>query len=326
MPAMSTHPLPDHRLVKACQEIRNSEDPLCHLLHSPATHSLTQRLALIQTYNQMYGEDLITHLATKSKLSPDLPYAVTLWLTDPHTRDALVVWQSLGIGVDCGADYKALVEIFVGRKSSHVLMIKQAYAARFWRNLEQDIISIEPPSPFQKILVALAASHKALHVEASQHVAKCDAKRLFDTMEGKPGGSAVDEAVVLEIFCKRSIPQLKLTFSRYRQIYGHHYTKMLMKKNSREFEDALKIVIDCMCNAPRYYAKLFHAIIDGSARSGSTLARVVVGRAEVDMGEIQREYADKYGTTLLEAIYRRMPCGEFKDFIVALISRTKINA
>lgn len=73
--------------------------------------------------------------------------------------------------------------------------------------------------------MALATSHKALNADVSQHVAKCDARRLYETGEGSPG--AVEEAVVLEIFSKRSIPQMKLTFSCYKHIYGHDYTKVI---------------------------------------------------------------------------------------------------
>ncbi|CAM8877284.1 hypothetical protein QQ045_019745 [Rhodiola kirilowii] len=316
--ALMTHPPAVRGLRETCQEIHDSQDRrLYHLVRSHPS----QRLAIIQTYKQMYGEDLISNLITESKVPEDLCYGLTLWSSDPHVRDAIVAWQSLRSGMDCEVDYKALVEIFVGRKSSHFLMIKQAYSARFGRNLEQDIINTEPPSPLQKILVALAASHKAHHEDASLHIARCDAKRLFEIGGGRLGGS-VDEAIVLEIFSKRSIPQLKLIFSCYRQIYGHQYTK----KNSGEFGDVLKMVIDCMCNAPRYYAKLLHTSIEGSSLKKSTVARVVVSRADLDMGEVQRVYAEKYALTLLDSISRRLPCGDFRDFIATLVSRTNVIA
>ena len=73
--------------------------------------------------------------------------------------------------------------------------------------------------------MALAASHKAHQADVSQHISKCDARRLYETGEGSLG--AVDEAVVLEILSKRSIPQMKLTFLSYKHIYGHDYTKVL---------------------------------------------------------------------------------------------------
>jgi len=72
--------------------------------------------------------------------------------------------------------------------------------------------------------VALAASRKSHHDEPSHHIAKCDARRLHDT-KNSGAGSVVDEAVILEMFSKRSIPQLRLAFCSYKHIYGHDYTK-----------------------------------------------------------------------------------------------------
>lgn len=62
--------------------------------------------------------------------------------------------------------------------------------------------------------------------DVSVHIGKCDAQRLFQTGEATSRGFKIDEGVVLEILSKRSIPQLKLTFSIYKHIYGHSYTKV----------------------------------------------------------------------------------------------------
>ena len=118
-----------------------------------------------------------------------------------------------------------------------------------------------------QILVALMASHKAHHADVSQHIAKCDARRLYEAGVGKSGGT--EEAVVLEILSKRSIPQLKLTFSCYKHIYGHDYTKVtyllrtrlsfsqtcpiedmtwwILKKNPKSFLELKPKVITSMC-------------------------------------------------------------------------------
>lgn len=79
---------------------------------------------------------------------------------------------------------------------------------------------------FEQILIALVASHKAHRADVSQHIAKSDAKRLYKTGEGSYNSCAIEEAVVLEILSKRSIPQMKLTISSYKHIYGHDYTKV----------------------------------------------------------------------------------------------------
>lgn len=261
------------------------------------------------------GEDLLK----KSNMAGFLPKncaALDVWMLGSHERDAAVARQALEESV---VNFKALIEILVGRKSSHIALIKQAYQTRYKRHLDQDIANIEPPHPYQKILVALATSHKAHNADVSQHVAKCDAKRLYETGEGSPG--AAEKAVVLEIFSKRSIPQMKLTFSCYKHIYGHDYTKSLKRGNSTDFEDALKMVVKCILNPPNYYAKTLYASIKGTRVDKAAVARVLVSRAEVDMDEIQRIFKKKYGMELRDAICESIPSGDYRDFLVALATK-----
>ncbi|XP_056177437.1 annexin Gh1-like isoform X2 [Syzygium oleosum] len=212
------------------------------------------------------GDDLVVQLLQSTgvdgqrdgavAMSPETSSALSLFMLDPRERDAVLAREALEQGE---TNYRALVEIFLGRKSSHIQLIRQAYQRKFRRQLEQDIINIEPPHAFQRILIALATSHKAHQADVSQHLAKCDARRLYETGEGRSSG-AIEEAVVLETVSKRSIPQLKLTFLSYRHIYGHDYSESLKKVSATEFVDALRTVVKYISNAPKYYAKVITAI------------------------------------------------------------------
>ncbi|KAM0001377.1 putative Annexin superfamily [Helianthus debilis subsp. tardiflorus] len=179
-----------------------------------------------EKYKEMYGEDLYEILRHKihGTTSKTCTILSSLML-NPHERDAIVAKNAIFKERD-RVDYKALIEIYVGRKSSHFFLIQQAYQSKFRRHLDQDIMNIEPPHSYQKILMALAASHKAHSAQVSVHIGKCDAQRLFQTGEGRCGEFKIDEGVVLEILSKRSIPQLNLTFSIFKHIYGHTYTKV----------------------------------------------------------------------------------------------------
>ncbi|OVA12291.1 Annexin [Macleaya cordata] len=237
-------------------------------------------------------------------------------MLEQYERDAVIARQAFENG---DTNYKALIEIYSGRKSSHLLLIKQAYQTKFKRQLDQDIINSEPPHPYQRILAALATSHKSHHTDVSQHVAKCDAKRLYETGEGRAG--AIEEAVVLEIFSKRSIPQLRLTFSTYKHIYGHEYTKSLKKETYGEFEDALRTVVKCMYTPSNYYAKMLHASIKGTITDKTVLTRVMISRAEIDLDEIQTVFKYKFGMELRNAICESIKSDENqRDFFVALTS------
>lgn len=285
----------------------------------------SERREIRETYKAMYGEDLPSHLQRlQNRLQNMLGgksggndsvmacEALCLWLGDPCERDACLAKEALEQNE---ADYRALVEMFVGRKSSHVVMIKQAYQTRFKRQLDQDIASLEPPHPYQRILVALSTSHKAHHADVSQDIAKCDAMRLYQTGEGNSG--SINEAVVLEILSKRSIPQLKLTFSSYKRIYGHSYTKQLKKVGSTQFENAIKTLVHCITDPPKYYAKMLQRSMKRGEMRNRTMTRVMVSRGEIDMGDIQRVFRKKYGLELKDAICQNIHSGDYRDFLLA---------
>ena len=56
----------------------------------------------------------------------------------------------------------------------------------------------------------------------------------------------------------------------------------------------------------------------GGESKKRSLIRIMVSRAEVDMGDIQREFRVKYGVELKDAICKSIPPGDYRDFLLAL--------
>ena len=71
-----------------------------------------------------------------------------LWALEPAERDAVVAREAVEGGVTV-AGYRALVEVFTRRKQDQLFFTKQAYTARFRRNLDQDMVT-EPSHPYQR--------------------------------------------------------------------------------------------------------------------------------------------------------------------------------
>ncbi|GER41811.1 annexin [Striga asiatica] len=301
------------RTESICKEIHNSFGKENEKLVIQLLLGLTQPESrkIRENYLKMYGEDLI-HLF--QKFDPGVSSLSSLIILNPFERDSVFAREA--IFKNATVDYRALVEIFASRKSSHVLLIRQAYASKYRSQLELDIAAIEPRHPYQKILMALSASHKAHHAEISHHIAKCDAKRVYQAGEAKLG--AIDEAVVLEIFSKRSISQLKLAFLSYKQIYGHSYTKFLKNQGLGEFEDAVRVVAECIYSPARYYAKVLYGCLKGTTSDKSAIERIMVSRAEVDMDEIQRSFKGKYKNELKNVICECISQGNYRDLLVAM--------
>lgn len=121
-----------------------------------AKTTVVDRRRIRETYKTMYGEDLLSHLqrlkvmlsGRGEKFSVKTCEGLALWMVDPCERDACLAKEAIEQNE---VDYGALVEMFVGRKSSHILMIKQAYQTRFRSLLDQDIARLEPPHPYQRV-------------------------------------------------------------------------------------------------------------------------------------------------------------------------------
>ncbi|CAM0951646.1 unnamed protein product [Alopecurus aequalis] len=225
---MASHSPATTGFESVCREIHGACDEPRRLSRLLARQSPSERLQIKATYRAMFGQDLAARLQRTLAAHQDTELCdlLYLWMLDPAERDAIMARDAIQSPV---TDYRVLVEIFTRRKQEQLFFTKQAYLDRFKKNLEQDMVT-EPSHPYQRLLVALATSHKSHHDEPSRHIAKCDAKRLYDA--NNRGTGSVDEATVLEIFSKRSIPQLRLAFCSYKHIYGHDFTKALKKNLS----------------------------------------------------------------------------------------------
>ncbi|KZV36434.1 Annexin 8 [Dorcoceras hygrometricum] len=304
----------DISLDNICKQIHDSLDRPNVLVQVLTSLSQLECREIREGYKRTYQDDLV-RICTSTE--PEVSFLSGLMLNPPE-RDADFARGALQGNES--VDYKALIEIFTGRKSSHVMLMLEAYRFKCRRHLDMDIAAIEPSHPYQKMLMALSASHKAHNAEISQHIAKCDARRLYQTGEGRPG--AIDEAVVLEILSKRSIPQIKLTLVTYNHIYGHSYTAFLKSRELGDFEDALRVVATCIYSPSKYYAQTLHRCLKGmTAHDRRDLIRIMVSRAEVDMDGIARIFKKKYGKELRNVICESVEEGNYRVFLAALASK-----
>lgn len=127
-----------------------------HFIEGLASLSQLDCRKIREKYKEMYGEDLVQSLGNRTrsqrnetKISDESCAGLCMLVLNPHERDAITAKDALD--QQSGVNYKALIEVFVGRKSSHILLIQQAYQKKFKRQLDHDIISIEPSHPYQRV-------------------------------------------------------------------------------------------------------------------------------------------------------------------------------
>lgn len=128
-----------------CREIHDSCDDESSTIQILISLSQLECRKVRETYMKIYGEDLV-QIFQKFDQGPNF----SSLMLDPFERDAVVARNALHRDHDT-VDYTAMIEIFTSRKSSHVLLILQAYHAKYRSQLDLHIASIEPPHPYQKV-------------------------------------------------------------------------------------------------------------------------------------------------------------------------------
>lgn len=277
-----------------------------------AHRNAMQRALIEQEFKTIYSEDLSKRLA--SELRGDIERAVLLWMPDPPVRDATIVRKALSGDV---INLKAATEVICSRTSSQIQHFKQIYHAKFNAYLEHDI-EYQATGDLKKLLLACVSAHRYEGPEVDRAMAEHDAKSLFKAGEKKLG---TDEDTFIRIFSERSRPHLATVASAYHNMYGGSLKKAIKSETSGNFELALVTILQCSENPGKYFAKVLHKAMKGMGTDDSTLVRVIVTRAEIDMQYIKAEYQKKYGKSLNDAVHSETS-SHYRTFLLSLLGAT----
>ncbi|KAH7516210.1 annexin D5 [Ziziphus jujuba] len=269
----------------------------------------TQRMLIQQEYRALYSKDLRKRLS--SELSGNVKKAVLLWMNDPAARDATIVRQVLGRN---DIDLKAATEVICSRTPTQIQQFKQIYFSLFNSYLEHDIEHYTS-GDHKKLLLAYVSTPRYEGPEVDRSMVDNDAKFLYKAGEKRLG---TDERTFVSIFSGRSRAHMAAVNHAYHNMYGHSLEKAVKKETSGYFEYGLLTILRCAENPGKYFAKVLHKAMKGLGTNDSTLIRVVVSRAEIDMQYIKAEYHKNYGKPLNEAVHSETS-GNYRTFLLALI-------
>ncbi|CAM8876462.1 unnamed protein product [Rhodiola kirilowii] len=267
----------------------------------------SQRSLIQHEYKSMYGEDLSKRL--KSELSGHLEKAVLAWMPDPAGRDATLLRSCF-----TGDDLRAATEIICSRTPTQLQQVKQTYYARFNAYLEHAVQN-QASGDHMKLLLALLTKPRYEGPEVDRALADHDAQALYKAGEKRLG---TDELTFIRIFSEGSRAHLAAVSYAYQNMYSRPLEQAIKKETSGLFEYALLTILRCAENPGKYFAKVLHKAMKGLGTNDTTLVRVIVTRAEIDMQYIKQEYRKKYGKTLNDAVQSETS-GHYKNFLLALL-------
>ncbi|KAJ3677443.1 hypothetical protein LUZ60_003167 [Juncus effusus] len=309
VPPMMTSPRQDAvDLYKAFKGFGCDKSAVIGIL---AHRDATQRALIQQEFRAMYSEDLSRRIA--SELSGHLEKAMLLWILDPATRDATILRQALSGDV---IDIKAATEIICSRTPSQIQTIRQIYHMKFHAHLEHDLHH-HTSGDHQKLLSAYIGIPRYEGPEVDPGMVAKDAKDLYKAGEKRLG---TDEKTFIHIFTERSWAHLAAVAANYKHMHGRSLKKAIKKETSGYFEQGLLSILRCAQNPAKFFAKVLYNAMRGLGTNDTTLIRVVVTRAEIDMQYIKVEYHKKYHKSLIDAIHSETS-SHYRTFLESLVGR-----
>ncbi|KAL0446688.1 UNVERIFIED_CONTAM: Annexin D5 [Sesamum latifolium] len=270
-----------------------------------AHRDATQRSLIEQEYRTMYSTELSKRLA--SELSGDVKKAVLLWMPDPATRDATIIRQALTGDV---IDLKLLLKYF--RPHPKYNLLNKYTLLGFMLSLSMIL------NTRHLLLLACISSMRYEGPEVDRAMAEHDAKSLYKAGEKRLG---TDEKTFIHIFSERSRAHLAAVASAYHSMYGKSLKKAIKSETSGNFEFALLTILQCAENPGKFFAKVLHKAMKGMGTDDTTLIRVIVTRAEIDMQYIKAEYHTKHGKSLNDTV-RKETSGHYRTFLLSLLGGT----
>ncbi|CAG4982690.1 unnamed protein product [Colias eurytheme] len=277
-------------LRSAMKGFGTDEDAIIAILTS---RSNAQRQAISQAFTHEYGRDLIEDL--KSELGGHFEDVIIALMLPP----AEYLCRELHHCMDgIGTDEKVLVEILCTRTKKEIAEIVETYERLYNRPLAEHMCS-ETTGDFRRLLTLIVTGARDEEAGVDQTRAAEAAQQLYDAGEAKWG---TDEEIFNKILAHESFGQLRAIFEAYKNISGRTIEQAIKAEISGELAEALSAIVECVENAAAWFAQRLRDSMQGMGTDDRTLIRILVSRAELDLGTIKMEYERLYDKTLASEV------------------------
>lgn len=268
-----------------------------------------QRRRIAATFKTMYGKDLIKEL--KSELRGNFEDVTIALMTDPIEFQAKQLHHAIS---GLGTDEATIVEILGVHNNEDIINIANAYEGLYQTSLEADIKG-DTSGHLKRLLVSLANGHRDESYEVDLEAARQDAQAMLQAGELLFAGT--DESTFNMILCQRNRLQLNKIFEEYENITGHSMEQAIENEFSGTIRDSMLQLIHCIRDPVDFLATRLHDSMTGIGTDDRTLIRIVVGRSEIDLGQIKEIYDKKYGKSLAERI--EDTSGDYKKTLITIV-------
>ena len=296
-------------LRKAMKGIGTDEDLIISVL---TNRNNAERYMIKQRYQAIFNRDLINDL--KSELHGHFEDAVIALLDSPYELDCKGLYHAMNRP---GTDEEALIEILATRPSYQLAQDKLLFQKLYNKDLVS-YVSSETSGHFRQILLSLLqCSRHDNSYPINQQELQMEAQQLYQ------GGAArwgTNENTFTRIFSTRSPTEIAVIAQLYQRIAGVDLYTSLKKEFSGNAEKALCGIFYASINPPEYFATRIRDAVKGAGTKDTNLIRIIVSRAEYDIGLIKQAYQKLYNRDLIEDV-KSDTHGDYEKILLALLNK-----
>ncbi|CAK9293954.1 unnamed protein product [Gordionus sp. m RMFG-2023] len=295
-------------LKKAMQGIGTDEKTILRVL---TKRSNRQRQLISQKYKELFNKVLANEL--QRELGGKFEKVILALMTPAYEYDAHKLHQAMK---GLGTNEDVLIEILVSRSQEQLRKIMETYRNMYKKDLVSDIKG-DTSGSFEKLMVYLCkANRKSDYGSYDKGKVNADAQALINA--GIKNAMGTDTSVFCEILVNRSLSHVRAVFEEYQHISKHCIEDDIKREMKGDSENAFISLVECIRYPASYFAKKIHLAMKGMGTDDDTLVRLLVTRAEIDLGDIRQDFQRIYNKSL-EASIKDECSGDYEDALVSLV-------
>jgi hypothetical protein len=293
------------RLKTAMQGAGRDSDAIMKIL---SHHNRDQRYELAATYKALYGEDLVLALQREydGKIQDAIQYL--FWPTEKmYAREFREAVKGFG------TDEEALIEMIVGLDGQELRKISSAYQQMYDKKLAKDVRD-DTSGYFRELLLTLLEGRAE---ETSPYPSQVP-RNTAEALKNLEVGHWKDQKdTIREIFCKKSFTELRAMFAEYEKFSGHTIEDAIEREFTKDPKNTLLSIVKCVRNRPLFFAEQLGKAIPNVGIKHEIIHRIIIGRSEIDLGNIKEEFFKKYGKGI-DIFLKHVLEGYYWDLMVQL--------
>eukprot|EP00056_Hartaetosiga_gracilis_P022593 m.31737 g.31737 ORF g.31737 m.31737 type:complete len:821 (+) comp9728_c0_seq1:75-2537(+) len=303
------------KIRKALKGLGTNNKTLIQIL---SKRTIDQRAAIVGAYSSKFDRDLEEDI--RKDTSGNFQTTLLALLMQESERYAYFLRKSMK---GWGTENRLLVDVLCTKESDEIVKIHSAYAEKYERDLEKDIIS-DTSGDFKKLLLGILECNRAtIEAEIVHDDIQADAEALHKAGEGKWG---TDESRFIDILVHRSFPQIKAIVDEYEALSKKGLRKALKSELSGNFKTACIAILDYACDSTFFTCRRLFETMDGWGTSDWALIQHIVDNCESNMDLVKERFpsihADLHESghpKFLGDMIRGDTSGQYKKLLLHLI-------